>query len=173
MGRYIKQIHPTWVLVEVKQIRLWHWCISCFNFSFIFRWNFHKSETIVFLLTCFKSRFKYESNSLIHLYSTSWNRKPCLTITIVIISRIWLWSSSLLLNFSILAIIILPTSLYIEVTLHFVKWRNNVEVPILVPPITYYCSHALHLAFSDEGLTPTKDGETCLRRLSMFRKEVH
>jgi len=26
---------------------------------------------------------------------------------------------------------------------------------------------------SDEGLTPTKDGGTCLRRLSMFRKEVH
>jgi len=27
--------------------------------------------------------------------------------------------------------------------------------------------------FSDEGLTPTKDEGTCLRRLSMFRKEVH
>ena len=27
--------------------------------------------------------------------------------------------------------------------------------------------------FLDEGLTPTKDGGTCLRRLSMFRKEVH
>jgi len=26
---------------------------------------------------------------------------------------------------------------------------------------------------SDEGLTPTKDEGTCLRRLSMFRKEVH
>jgi len=25
----------------------------------------------------------------------------------------------------------------------------------------------------DEGLTPTKDEGTCLRRLSMFRKEVH
>jgi len=25
----------------------------------------------------------------------------------------------------------------------------------------------------DEGLTPTKDGGTCLRRISMFRKEVH
>jgi len=25
----------------------------------------------------------------------------------------------------------------------------------------------------DEGLTPTKDGGKCLRRLSMFRKEVH
>jgi len=24
-----------------------------------------------------------------------------------------------------------------------------------------------------EGLTPTKDGGKCLRRLSMFRKEVH
>jgi len=26
---------------------------------------------------------------------------------------------------------------------------------------------------SDEGLTPIKDEGTCLRRLSMFRKEVH
>jgi len=26
---------------------------------------------------------------------------------------------------------------------------------------------------NDEGLTPTKDGGTCLIRLSMFRKEVH
>jgi len=26
---------------------------------------------------------------------------------------------------------------------------------------------------SYEGLTPTKDGGTCLRRLSTFRKEVH
>ena len=25
----------------------------------------------------------------------------------------------------------------------------------------------------DEGLTPTKDGGRCLRRLSMLRKEVH
>jgi len=25
----------------------------------------------------------------------------------------------------------------------------------------------------DEGLTPTNDGGICLRRLSMFRKEVH
>ena len=25
----------------------------------------------------------------------------------------------------------------------------------------------------DEGLTPTKDEGTCLRRLNMFRKEVH
>jgi len=25
----------------------------------------------------------------------------------------------------------------------------------------------------DEGLTSIKDGGTCLRRLSMFRKEVH
>ena len=26
---------------------------------------------------------------------------------------------------------------------------------------------------NDKGLTPIKDGGTCLRRLSMFRKEVH
>jgi len=25
----------------------------------------------------------------------------------------------------------------------------------------------------DEGLAPTKDGGTCLRKLSMFRKEVY
>jgi len=25
----------------------------------------------------------------------------------------------------------------------------------------------------DEGLIPTKDGGTCLKRLSMFRKEIH
>ena len=31
----------------------------------------------------------------------------------------------------------------------------------------------LHWWEDDEGLTPTKDGGTCLRRLSMFRKEVH
>ena len=29
------------------------------------------------------------------------------------------------------------------------------------------------IANVDEGLTPTKDGGTCLRTLSMFRKEVH
>jgi len=28
-------------------------------------------------------------------------------------------------------------------------------------------------ATCDEGLTSTKDGGTCLRRLNMFRKEVH
>jgi len=27
--------------------------------------------------------------------------------------------------------------------------------------------------WTDEGLTPTKDEDTCLRRLSMFRKEVN
>ena len=30
-----------------------------------------------------------------------------------------------------------------------------------------------HVKETDEGLTPTKDEGTCLRRLSMFRKEVH
>jgi len=29
------------------------------------------------------------------------------------------------------------------------------------------------VCYPNEGLTPTKDGATCLRRLSMFRKEVH
>jgi len=34
-------------------------------------------------------------------------------------------------------------------------------------------SNPLQGGEDDEGLTPTKDGGTCLRRLSMFRKEVH
>jgi len=31
----------------------------------------------------------------------------------------------------------------------------------------------IYASWPDEGLTPTKDEGTCLRRLSMFRKEVH
>ena len=34
-------------------------------------------------------------------------------------------------------------------------------------------SNFLQEGDDDEGLTPTKDEGTCLRRLSMFRKEVH
>jgi len=34
-------------------------------------------------------------------------------------------------------------------------------------------SNSLQGGENDEGLTPTKDGGTCLRRLSMFRKEVY
>ena len=34
-------------------------------------------------------------------------------------------------------------------------------------------SNSLQEGEDDEGLTPTKDEATCLRRLSMFRKEVH
>ena len=34
-------------------------------------------------------------------------------------------------------------------------------------------SNSLQEGEDDAGLTPTKDGGTCLRRLSMFRKEVH
>ena len=34
-------------------------------------------------------------------------------------------------------------------------------------------SNSLQGGEDDEGLTPTKDGGTCFRRLSMFRKEVH
>ena len=34
-------------------------------------------------------------------------------------------------------------------------------------------SNSLQGGDDDEGLTPTKDGDTCLRRLSMFREEVH
>jgi len=34
-------------------------------------------------------------------------------------------------------------------------------------------SNSLQGGEDDEGLTPTKDGGTCLRRICMFRKEVH
>ena len=34
-------------------------------------------------------------------------------------------------------------------------------------------SNSLKEGEDDEGLTPTKDEGTCLRRRSMFRKEVH
>jgi len=34
-------------------------------------------------------------------------------------------------------------------------------------------SNSLQEGEDDEGLIPIKDGDTCLRRLSMFRKEVH
>jgi len=34
-------------------------------------------------------------------------------------------------------------------------------------------SYSLQGGEDDEGLTPTEDGDTCLRRLSMFREEVH
>jgi len=34
-------------------------------------------------------------------------------------------------------------------------------------------SKCMYLNNCDDGLTPTKDEGTCLRRLSMFRKEVH
>jgi len=34
-------------------------------------------------------------------------------------------------------------------------------------------SNSLQGREDDEGLTPTKDEGTCLRRLCMFRKEVH
>jgi len=34
-------------------------------------------------------------------------------------------------------------------------------------------SNSLQEGEDDERLTPTKDEDTCLRRLSMFRKEVH
>jgi len=36
-----------------------------------------------------------------------------------------------------------------------------------------FWSNSLQRGEDDEGLTPTKDGGTCLRRLSIFRKEVH
>jgi len=36
-----------------------------------------------------------------------------------------------------------------------------------------YFLNKTQLAFIDEGLTPTKDEGTWLRRVSMFRKEVH
>ena len=47
--------------------------------------------------------------------------------------------------------------------------NREVMVPLRSPPGL----DATVLGFWDEGLTPTKDGGTCLKRLSMFRKEVH
>jgi len=35
------------------------------------------------------------------------------------------------------------------------------------------CDSITSISQGDERLTPTEDGGTCLRRLSMFRKEVH
>jgi len=38
----------------------------------------------------------------------------------------------------------------------------------------YYTRYLIEgYPYFDERLTPTKDGGTCLKRLSMFRKEVH
>jgi len=56
-----------------------------------------------------------------------------------------------------------------------IAWRStpcrqapcNAGVPLVIPTVRRHTSN------SDEGLTPSKDGGTCLRRLSMFRKEVH
>jgi len=45
------------------------------------------------------------------------------------------------------------------------KTLTHLFIPNLVITPTYYTR--------DEGLTPTEDGGTCLRRLNMFRKEVH
>jgi len=43
----------------------------------------------------------------------------------------------------------------------------------LVVEIKHFHVGGLKVDQSDEGLTPTKDEGTCLRRLSMFKKEVH
>jgi len=43
-----------------------------------------------------------------------------------------------------------------------------------LPSMKYFCQTNSTFPFpADEGLTPTKGEGTCLRRLSMFRKEVH
>ena len=49
----------------------------------------------------------------------------------------------------------------------------NVAPTQLHPNSWAYLQAFRVLCQSDEGLTPTKDEGTCLRRLSMFRKEVH
>jgi len=43
----------------------------------------------------------------------------------------------------------------------------------LIPKVDLVESTLVDLLTFDEGLTPIKDEGTCLRRLSMFRKEVH
>ena len=50
------------------------------------------------------------------------------------------------------------------------KGKSNVVVDALSRRHTLFSKLGAQI---DEGLTPTKDGGTCLRRLSMFRKEVH
>jgi len=51
------------------------------------------------------------------------------------------------------------------------KPRN--QFGILFWTVFRFISKAKYVSLIDEGLTPTKDEGTCLRRLSMFRKEVH
>jgi len=54
------------------------------------------------------------------------------------------------------------------VTLVFFIYLFNINQVIFTRDVTMTL-----MSSDDEGLTPTKDGGTCLRRLSMFRKEVH
>lgn len=42
------------------KIWLWHFFMTCFNFSLSSLWNFNTLDTIVFLDTCLTSRFKWE-----------------------------------------------------------------------------------------------------------------
>jgi len=65
------------------------------------------------------------------------------------------------------------------------KWRLGLSVMIIMVEkfhsegeLCSLCDNASPFLFfeplpNDEGLTPTKDEGKCLRRLSMFRKEVH
>jgi len=54
---------------------------------------------------------------------------------------------------------------------HTKAWRTKMEVG--ENGEEEVCGWWMEKRPNDEGLTPTKDGGTCLRRLSMFRKEVH
>jgi len=49
-------------------------------------------------------------------------------------------------------------------------WKKVGRARTLAAPIF---NMDAHWRIGDEGFTPTKDGGTCLRTLSMFRKEVH
>ena len=58
-----------------------------------------------------------------------------------------------------------------------VEWNEDCQAPFDGIKQYFQDPPVLHPLVSgrplDEGLTSTKDGGTCLRRLSMFRKEVH
>ena len=62
-----------------------------------------------------------------------------------------------------------------DIEIMFVKTENQLA-DLFTKPLASDRFNKLRIelgVLDDEGLTPTKDGGKCLRRLSMFRKEVH